>query len=77
MLQMFKGQPLRLAHISHEFSSVGNVIDSGHMTYLRRFHWQACEGDISSDLLIMTQDWIIGLPLAASVLSLASHGLQR
>ena len=41
------------------------TIGSGH-----RFHWQvmACKDGVSSDLLMMTQDWTAGLLQAASVL---------
>jgi hypothetical protein len=37
----------------------------------------AWEDDVSSDLLTMTQDWTASQPHGASVLSLASHDLQR
>jgi hypothetical protein len=37
----------------------------------------ACEDDVSGGLLMMTQGWTAGLPHAASVLSSASHDLQR
>jgi hypothetical protein len=37
----------------------------------------ACEDDVSGGLLMMTQDCTAGLPQATSVLSSASHDLQR